>query len=264
MSRQRSLYKPCSRCHKILHIDNFYLKKNGYWEAACFDCSRTYLNRWRAARRVANEPIPAPMLALELINIDFDIPAPKPANDASQPIIGLQNPPKGWKPPQHTTSLMFNAHSRYEAKELSRSDKYQYVKQECLMGVPRSYDEDEDWFSYQNKKSDYAFLINPFLYNEKIIDAKERLVACIDEIAEDALTDKQLKAYKLVREGRTQEEACSILGIGQSALQKALAGNKQHNKMYGGVQRKLPYLCSIDEECQKLLNIINDVEENDF
>jgi hypothetical protein len=157
--------------------------------------------------------------------------------------------PRGWKAPRNTISIMWNQKDRFSNPKQARSQKYQYLTNEVIIGQ-----KDEAYDSWWNKIVDE----HP-IYNDYIAETRDRLYTRVLTLAEEISTERQWEIFSMVIAGRTQQEIADKLALNQSSIYKTIAGNQCGKEMYGGILRKLQYAASIDEECQKLLSEIQEL-----
>ena len=99
----------------------------------------------------------------------------------------------------------------------NRSDKYQHLLLE-------SQHSPEMMSEFSNDDSIYSRL-NPFGYNEEILELKDRLRAAFWRIVETQLTKRQREVIQLYAEGYTQIEIAKKLNVNQSSITKSINGN---------------------------------------
>jgi len=109
-----------------------------------------------------------------------------------------------------------------------------------------------------------TYRLQPFKYNEDLLDLKEQLKKRVWEIIEDGLTKRQKEVVKLYVKDKTQNEIAKSLGINQTSVHKVMKGNidyKNGKKRYGGAIKKITKLCQADDEIQKILKEIQEINE---
>jgi len=109
--------------------------------------------------------------------------------------------------------------------------------------------------------------LNPFNYNEELIELRDQLKAAMWRLIEEELTDRQAEVIKLYALGKTQTEIAKQLGINQSSITKSLRGNcdyRNGKKVYGGAQKKLRKIADKDSEIKEILNRISEIEGDIF
>jgi len=142
-----------------------------------------------------------------------------------------------------------------------RSDKYQQIFHETYAG-------DEFLATFNNTQS-LSGLLNPFEYNEEVLDLEDELKRKFWAIAELVLTENQKKIIKLKCDGYTQVEIAKILDLNQSSICKCIQGNVDYSvkgkpKIYGGAVKKLRKLVLKNTEIKELLDRINELKEERF
>ena len=114
-----------------------------------------------------------------------------------------------------------------------------------------------------------SYRLQPFDYNEKLLDLREELKFRMWELIEIGVTERQKEVLKLYVSGLTQNEMAKQLGINQTSIHKILAGNisykensfKTKKVRYGGVIKKVRKLCKDDPAIQKILKEISELCE---
>jgi DNA-binding CsgD family transcriptional regulator len=109
--------------------------------------------------------------------------------------------------------------------------------------------------------------LNPFGYNEELLELKEQLKAAFWRIVETQLTERQKQVIKLYSKGLTQTEIAKKLGVNQSSITKSINGNcdyRSGKKVYGGARKKLRKIAEKDEEIQSILLRISEIQGNFF
>jgi predicted DNA-binding protein YlxM (UPF0122 family) len=123
-----------------------------------------------------------------------------------------------------------------------------------------------------------TFKMQPFDYNEQLLDLKEELKKRMWEIIEKGVTKRQIEVLKLYIQGYTQSECAQLLNINQTSIHKILQGNldyrskndennrayrlKKNKRRYGGVIKKIRRLCKEDPTIQRILNDIAEICES--
>jgi DNA-directed RNA polymerase specialized sigma subunit len=145
-------------------------------------------------------------------------------------------------------------------KRKNRSEKYQHI----LLETSYSH-EMLDHFS--NEDSVYAQL-NPFDngYDERILDLKEQLLSRMWKLISENLTSRQKKVLEFyAKENMTQMEIAKALNVNQSSVTKSLNGNvdyRKGKKSYGGSKKKIIMLVENDPKIKKILEKINQIQED--
>jgi predicted DNA-binding protein YlxM (UPF0122 family) len=140
----------------------------------------------------------------------------------------------------------------------NRSDKYQYI----LCETTFSNDMLE---SFSNDESIYKRL-NPFSYNERVLELEDELKKEFWRVADECLTDRQKEVVKLSMENYTQQEIAKKLNVNQSSITKSLNGNvdyKNGKKVYGGIKLKLIKAVEKDQRVQDILKRISEIRDDD-
>ncbi len=118
--------------------------------------------------------------------------------------------------------------------------------------------------SFSNSSS-LGSSLNPFFYNEKVLELEDKLKEKFWNLCESILTENQKSILKLTRDGYTQLEIAKILDINQSSICKCLYGNIDYSggkpKVYGGVTKKLKKYISKNTEIKDLLNELLELRE---
>lgn len=146
----------------------------------------------------------------------------------------------------------------FDDKRASRSDKYQYLILEIQF-------DNEILASFSNNNSISGYL-NPFKYDEEVLDLQDKLKERFWLLAEKSLTPLQFNVMKMLNDGYTQQEIANSLNVNQSSICKCIKGNTSYSpgkeaKMYGGYQKKLKRVVTEDKEIMDLLNQINELRE---
>lgn len=102
-------------------------------------------------------------------------------------------------------------------KKKTRSSAYQWIL------VERCYSS-EMMGSFSNDDGIHKKL-NPFDYNEDILVLEDQLKERFWEIINEHLTDRQREIVDLLKEGKTQMETATKLGINQSSITKCISGD---------------------------------------
>ena len=135
----------------------------------------------------------------------------------------------------------------------NRSDRYQWV----LLETVCSNDMME---AFCNEDSIYNRL-NPFEYNEDLMNLEEQLKKEFWRVVDTLLTPRQRVVIRLYADGYTQMEIAKMLDVNQSSITKSLNGNvdyKNGKKIYGGARKKIRKIIENDE---KIKNILDQMRE---
>lgn len=141
-------------------------------------------------------------------------------------------------------------------KRQNRSDRYQWV----LLETVCSNDMME---AFSNEDSIYSRL-NPFAYNESLIDLEDQLKKEFWRIVDTLLTPRQREVIRLCADGYTQMEIAKMLNVNQSSINKSLSGNvdyKNGKKIYGGARKKILKIVEHDEKIKEILQKMTDCRE---
>jgi DNA-binding CsgD family transcriptional regulator len=117
--------------------------------------------------------------------------------------------------------------------------------------------------SFSNEDSISARL-NPFDYDEELLDLEDQLRIEFWKIVNSQLTDRQRDVIRLYADGYTQCEIAKKLSVNQSSVAKNLSGNVQYDKengtrrFFGGSKKRLNKLIDADE---KILLILHKMAE---
>jgi DNA-binding CsgD family transcriptional regulator len=149
-------------------------------------------------------------------------------------------------------------------KKPNRSDKYQnlFIESSFPSEMLESFCTED---SIQKR-------LNPFAYNEEVLDLEIKLRDRFWIVAKENLTERQFEVLKLTALGSTQTEIALTLSVNQSSITKSLHGNvdyknikekKNNSKSYGGSIQKLQKILEKDEETQKILTKIRDIQDSE-
>lgn len=144
-------------------------------------------------------------------------------------------------------------------KRQNRSDKYQYLLLETVVS-------NEMLEAFSNEESIYKRL-NPFAYNEEIMELEDELKHEFWRIVETLLTTRQREVIRLYSDGYTQMEIAKMLNVNQSSITKSLNGNvdyKNGKKIYGGSKKKLLRIIQNDSKIKDILRRIQDLRDNEY
>jgi DNA-directed RNA polymerase specialized sigma24 family protein len=117
--------------------------------------------------------------------------------------------------------------------------------------------------SFSNEDSISARL-NPFEYDERLIELEEELRIEFWKIVNSELTDRQRDVIRLYADGYTQCEIAKKLSVNQSSVAKNLSGNVQYDKengtrkFFGGSKKRLNKIIDTNE---KILLILRKMAE---
>lgn len=138
-------------------------------------------------------------------------------------------------------------------KRQNRSDKYQWLLLESVFAP-------EMWDAFSNNDS-ISHRMNPFEYNEELLNLEDELKVEFWKVIDDILTDRQKQIIQLYSEGYTQMEIATLLDVNQSSINKSLNGNvdyKNGKKLYGGCKKKIKK--SLDSN-KKIIELLRKMSE---
>jgi len=141
-------------------------------------------------------------------------------------------------------------------KRKNRSDQYQSFFAETAYS-------NEMMEIFSNEDSISARL-NPFDYNETMIELEEELKKEFWRVVDTLLTPRQKEVIKLYSDGYTQMEIAKMLNVNQSSITKSLNGNvdyKNGRKIYGGARKKLKKIIENDEKIKDILKRMQDCRD---
>jgi len=139
-------------------------------------------------------------------------------------------------------------------KRKNRSDSYQYLLLETVCS-------NEMMETFCNEDSIYNRL-NPFEYNENLIELEEQLKKEFWRVVDTLLTPRQREVIRLYADGYTQMEIAKMLNVNQSSITKSLNGNvdyKNGKKVYGGAKKKINKIIQSDEKIMEILRKMSEV-----
>lgn len=145
-----------------------------------------------------------------------------------------------------------------EAKRRNRSDSYQHL----LLETPCA---NEMMESFCNQDS-ICNRLNPYYYNEDLLDLEDQLKEEFWRIVETCLTQRQKQVIKLNSDGYTQMEIAKMLNVNQSSITKSLNGNVDYKngkkrKSYGGIKKKIQKIIQNDQKIKDILAKIDQIRE---
>jgi predicted transcriptional regulator len=155
------------------------------------------------------------------------------------------------------------AYREKKERRPARSQQYQHLMTESAFS-------NEMMETFSNGESIYSRL-NPFEYNEELLDLEDQLKIEFWRVVRTGLTQKQCAVMELTRDGYTQMEIAGQLGIGQASVTKNLFGNlsylpknisssdKRKCKSYGGTIKKMKRLVENDQKIQEILAKMNEI-----
>jgi len=141
-------------------------------------------------------------------------------------------------------------------KRKNRSDSYQYV----LLETVCSHDMME---AFSNNDS-ISSRLNPFEYNENILELEDQLKNEFWRVVDTLLTPRQREVIRMYADGYTQMEIAKILNVNQSSITKSLNGNvdyKNGKKVYGGARKKIKKIIENDERIKEILKRMTELRQ---
>lgn len=144
-------------------------------------------------------------------------------------------------------------------KRSNRSDKYQWVLLETVCS-------NEMMEAFCNEDSIHSRL-NPFKYNEDLIELEDQLKVEFWRIVDTLLTPRQKEVIRLYADGYTQMEIAKMLNVNQSSITKSLNGNvdyKNGKKIYGGARKKIKKIIENDEKIKEILGKMVEIRESEW
>lgn len=141
-------------------------------------------------------------------------------------------------------------------KRQNRSDKYQYILLETVCS--------NDMMEAFCNEDSISARLNPFEYNEDLIELEEQLKREFWRVVDTLLTSRQREVIRLYADGYTQMEIAKMLNVNQSSITKSLNGNvdyKNGKKIYGGAKKKINKIIQSDEKIMKILQRIAEVRD---
>ncbi len=143
----------------------------------------------------------------------------------------------------------------YNEKKRSRSSQYQNLYAETAYS--------NDMMECFRNEDSLSGRLNPFEYNEDLLELEDQLKVEFWRIVDTLLTKRQREVIRYYADGYTQMEIASILNINQSSVVKNWSGSslifsdtgckKMKKTFYGGSKKKLKKLVQNDERIQILL-----------
>lgn len=133
-------------------------------------------------------------------------------------------------------------------KRQNRSDKYQYILLETVCS--------NDMMEAFCNEDSISARLNPFEYNEDLIELEEQLKKEFWRVVDTLLTPRQKEVIRLYADGYTQMEIAKMLNVNQSSITKSLNGNvdyKNGKKIYGGARKKIRKIIENDDKIKFIL-----------
>ena len=146
--------------------------------------------------------------------------------------------------------------SNFYSKRRNRSDSYQWI----LLETVCSNDMME---AFCNEDGIYNRL-NPFGYNEDLMELEDELKVEFWRVVDTLLTDRQREVIRLYADGYTQMEIAKMLNVNQSSITKSLNGNvdyKNGKKVYGGARKKIRKIIESDQAIKDILQKMKECRE---
>jgi|SRR5271157_2740384 len=141
-------------------------------------------------------------------------------------------------------------------RKKNRSDQYQHIFLESLCpNEIMSIFPNEDSISHK---------LNPYQYNEDVLDLEDELKKEFWRIVNDLLTPRQRDVIRLAADGYTQMEIAKLLQVNQSSITKSLNGNvdyKNNRRSYGGSKKKLIKIIEADEKIKEIFQKIQELRD---
>lgn len=134
-------------------------------------------------------------------------------------------------------------------KRKNRSDRYQYILLETVCS--------NDMMEAFCNEDSISARLNPFEYNETLIELEEQLKIEFWRVVDTLLTPRQKEVIRLYADGYTQMEIAKMLNVNQSSITKSLNGNvdyKNGKKVYGGARKKIRKIIENDDKIKDILN----------
>lgn len=145
-------------------------------------------------------------------------------------------------------------------KHRNRSEKYRWL----LLETSCSNDMME---AFPNEDS-ISSRLNPFEYNEDLIELEDRLKKEFWRVVNTLLTDRQREVIRLYADGYTQMEIAKMLNVNQSSITKSLNGNvdykngKNGKVVYGGAKKKLRKIIELDPKIREILEKMAEIRSS--
>ena len=139
----------------------------------------------------------------------------------------------------------------------NRSDSYQHkiVESACAPDMLMEIAESEG----------IGAQLNPFGYDEELLDLKDQLREHFWRMVREKLTPRQRQVIELYCDDYTQTEIAKKLGVNQSSITKSMNGNcdyRNGKKIYGGAKKQLQKIAENDPEIQEVLERIKEIQSD--
>ena len=141
-------------------------------------------------------------------------------------------------------------------KRQNRSDRYQWILLETVCS--------NDMMEAFCNEDSISARLNPFEYNETLIELEEQLKKEFWRVVDTLLTPRQKQVIRLYADGYTQMEIAKMLNVNQSSITKSLNGNvdyKNGKKVYGGARKKIKKIIELDDKIKSILEQIQTVRD---
>lgn len=141
-------------------------------------------------------------------------------------------------------------------KRQNRSDRYQWVLLETVCS--------NDMMEAFCNEDSISARLNPFEYNEDLIELEEQLKKEFWRVVDTLLTSRQREVIRLYADGYTQMEIAKMLNVNQSSITKSLNGNvdyKNGKKVYGGARKKIKKIIEMDDKIKDILQKMQEVRD---
>lgn len=136
-------------------------------------------------------------------------------------------------------------------KRPNRSDKYQFLLLETVCS--------NDMMEAFCNEDSISARLNPFEYNENLIELEDQLKKEFWRVVDTLLTPRQREVIHLYADGYTQMEIAKMLNVNQSSITKSLNGNvdyKNGKVIYGGAKKKIRKIIELDNKIKDILEKI--------
>jgi predicted transcriptional regulator len=141
-------------------------------------------------------------------------------------------------------------------KRPNRSDKYQFLLLETVCS--------NDMMEAFCNEDSISARLNPFEYNENLIELEDQLKKEFWRVVDTLLTPRQREVIHLYADGYTQMEIAKMLNVNQSSITKSLNGNvdyKNGKVIYGGAKKKIRKIIELDSKIKDILVKISQVRD---
>lgn len=141
----------------------------------------------------------------------------------------------------------------------TQSQKYQYQ----ILEIPVH----DDILNLKANQDSLSYWLNPFVYDERILEIKDQVIKLFWKLAKQHLTKQQYKVLKYTSQGLTQLEVAAKLKLpNNSHVSKSLMGNHIYKNgkciaMHGGSIKKMKNIINNNPKMQVLLNKMQEIQE---